>query len=246
MMRPHMAPPSKFRRWFRDGSVQLGRWWGIPVRFHWTLPIGMLVLTRFRVMPVAWASIASLVLVHELGHAWFVRRYRARVESVQLNAFGGLCTYSGEVDEVESSIIAWGGVLAQAIVLALTSLLVAIFGQPHDPRLAEVTFAFTEANLWMMGLNLLPVPPLDGHLAWRLPFRSLVRWLYRREVKRMRAAIRALKREDPASVVVLAPPAEPTGVRVDALSEPPDEPVPPEVVALVDQMWKDARKPPRT
>jgi hypothetical protein len=236
MMRAHMAPPSKLRRWFRDGSVQLGRWWGIPVRFHWTLPIGMLVLTRGRFMPVAWASIASLVLVHEL----------ARVESVQLNAFGGLCTYSGEVGDVESSIIAWGGVLAQAIVLVVTWALIALFGQPRDPNVAQVAFAFTEANLWMIGLNLLPVPPLDGHLAWRLPFRSLVRWLYRREVKRVRAAIRSFKREDPATVADLAPPAEPTGVRVEVWSEPPEEPVPPEVVALVDQMWKDARKPPRT
>ena len=232
-----MAPPSKLRRWFRDGSVQLGRWWGIPVRFHWTLPIGMLVLTRFRVMPVAWASIASLVLVHELGHAWFVRRYRARVESVQLNAFGGLCTYSGEVDEVESSIIAWGGVLAQSVLLVLALLLLQVIPfARHSLFALELFDTLVWTNLIIIGINLLPLPGFDGALAWKLPG-----MLWRRQGPTRPEATRMRERD------LVAPPERfPVRARARKAPVPVDEadppPLAPDVKAEMERIIRQAVK----
>src|SRR5579859_2714533 len=83
-----------------------------PLRLHWTLPIGALVVSGGHFAPYTWAAFAFLILVHELGHAFLVRRYRHAVVSIDLHGLGGHCRWSGYASEVEKSKIAWGGVLA--------------------------------------------------------------------------------------------------------------------------------------
>lgn len=151
---------------FESGFLTLGRFRGIPVRVHWTTPLGALLFTGFSFAPVAWLAFFLLVLVHELGHAAMVRRYRHRVLSVEVTGFGGLCRWAGNATPYERGAIAWGGVLAQMALLVATLGYVMLAGAPRTFVGADLYEVFVGTNLRLALLNLLPMPPLDGAEAW--------------------------------------------------------------------------------
>jgi hypothetical protein len=139
---------------------------GAPVRLHWTIPLGALVFGGFRIVPAFWAAFFLLILIHELGHATLVRAFGHRVMSIDILGFGGFCRWSGVSTKSERGAIAWGGVLAQAVALVVTLVALAIYGRPTTIHGAQVAEVFVTTNLWLIALNLLPVPPLDGAEAW--------------------------------------------------------------------------------
>lgn len=152
---------------FESGHLTVLRFRQVPLRLHWTLPVGMMVFGGLRFAPAFWAGFFLLVLVHELGHAGLVRLFGHRVLSVDVTGFGGLCRWAGHATPMERGAIAWGGVLAQSVLLAGTLLFVLLAGAPRTLWAMELVSVFTWTNLWIIGLNLLPIPPLDGADAWR-------------------------------------------------------------------------------
>jgi hypothetical protein len=153
----------------RGGYLTLGRWRGAPVRVHWTLPLGALVFAQGRFLPGFWLGFFLLVLIHELGHAVLVRRFRQRVVSIDIHALGGMCRWSGEPTAIQRACIAWGGVLAQAVALAAAHAAIIFAGRPDSAFAAQLASAFTATNVWLIAINLIPVAPLDGAEAWKLP-----------------------------------------------------------------------------
>lgn len=158
---------------FDRGYLTLGRVHGIPIRVHWTMPVGALIFGGLRFAPAFWLGFFVLVLAHELGHAWFVRRYRHHVLAVEVTGFGGLCRWSGRASPYERAVIAWGGVVAQGLLLIVAAALLAAFGPARSVWTAELAHVFTRTNLWLIALNLLPLPPLDGAEAWPLARHAL-------------------------------------------------------------------------
>jgi stage IV sporulation protein FB len=152
----------------RGGYLTLGRWRGAPVRLHWTLPVGALVFGQGRIVPGFWLGFFLLVFIHELGHAFLVRRLRHQVVSIDVHALGGVCRWSGDPTAIDVARIAWGGVLAQAIAYAVARAALALAGPPETIFAAQLVAAFTTTNLWLIAINLIPVPPLDGAEAWKL------------------------------------------------------------------------------
>jgi hypothetical protein len=152
---------------FERGSLTIARLWGIPIRAHWTLPLGALVFGGFRIAPGFWLGFFLLVLIHELGHAFLVKANRLNVVAIDVSGFGGLCHWSGYATDRQRGAIAWGGVLAQALLLVVTFGLFMFVGRPHSAFLAELTSVFLYTNVYLIALNLLPIPPLDGAEAWR-------------------------------------------------------------------------------
>lgn len=153
---------------FRSGYLTVAHLGGIPIRLHWSIPVAALVFGRFRFVPGFWIGFFCVVLLHELGHAYLVRRYRLNVEAVEIHGLGGVCRYSGYPSPIERSIIAWGGVLAQAMLLVATYVFLWTAGAPTSSFGADLVHAFTMGNLIIAGINLLPIPPLDGAEAWKL------------------------------------------------------------------------------
>lgn len=153
---------------FRTGYLTVARPWGIPIQLHWSIPVGAFVFGRFQIVPGFWLAFFLLVLIHELGHAMLVRRYHLAIEAVQVHGLGGVCAYSGYPSALERSIIAWGGVLAQAVLLGLTYAFVWTVGSPASAFGSQMIHAFTWTNLIIMGINLLPIRPLDGAEAWKV------------------------------------------------------------------------------
>lgn len=153
---------------FDRGYWKVGSLRGVPVRLHWTVLLGGLVLSGFTFAPAFWVAFTLLVLVHEFGHAALVRRFGHRNLSIDVTGFGGLCRWSGHATAFERSAIAWGGVLAQAALLLVTVLVVLIVGSPSNPHASELVHVFTRSNALLIGINLLPFAPLDGGEAWKI------------------------------------------------------------------------------
>lgn len=159
------------------GYVTVGRIRRVPLRVHLATPVGLFVFTGFSFNPLLWAGFVVIILIHELGHALLVRRYRLSVVSVDLNGIGGVCRYSGRPTEVQESVIAWGGVLAQGVLMAITEVVGRIAGLRGQTFVAQVAEMLVASNFYLMVLNLVPLPPFDGAKAW-----ALFRW---RNVKRL-------------------------------------------------------------
>jgi Zn-dependent protease len=153
----------------RGGYLTIGRWRGAPVRLHWTLPLIALVFGQGRFVPGFWLGFVLIVLIHELGHAALVRRFHCSVVSIDIHGMGGVCRWSGAPSPIQRAWIAWGGVLAEVVALAATYLAFALAGRPETAFTIQLAAAFTTTNIWMIAFNLLPMPPLDGAEAWKLP-----------------------------------------------------------------------------
>jgi len=162
------------------GWWTLGRLRGAPIRLHWTLPLGALAWSRFSFAPALWLAFAALILLHELGHALVVVKLRLGLSEIALHGFGGYCRHERAGSRLEESVIAWGGVLAQLAVFVTVKLAEAALGPPTTPYAAQAVYVLTDANLWLIALNLIPIEPFDGAKAWPLVGTLLARFRARR------------------------------------------------------------------
>jgi hypothetical protein len=178
---------------FRSGYLQIAAFRGAPIRAHWTLPILCAMWSGLRFAPGAWLGALLVVLCHELGHALLAKRYRLEVVEVMLHGFGGHCAYAGEPTAWQRSVIASGGVLAQAVLLAVAApmewLLVAS-GREAPALVWDLIYALTVANLGIAMFNLIPIPPFDGAEVWKLPGLWLASRRRKRDVARAKAQVR--------------------------------------------------------
>jgi Zn-dependent protease len=172
---------------------------GIPVYFHVSLPLGLLMVSRLEWAPGAWLGFVVLVLVHEAGHAFLVRRFRLRVDEILLHGFGGECRTTSEMSSWQSAVVAWGGILAQLVLFCAVATSTTLDVWSESFRHSRLYDTLTSYNVILAALNLLPIHPLDGREAWRLPYLVLLRlrlaWLdYRlkREKAKKRSHLRRL------------------------------------------------------
>ncbi len=141
---------------------------GAPVRLHWTIPVVGFLFSGFRFDPGFILGFVLLVMLHELGHALLVWRTGHRVTGIEVTGLGGLCHWSGNATPFESSLIAWGGVLMQGALYAAVWIALRFAGPPPSAFVWSLLTVFLGANLWLITLNLIPLPPLDGAEAWQI------------------------------------------------------------------------------
>jgi Zn-dependent protease len=151
------------------GSLTIGHVSGAPVRVHWSVLVGLILVGGLR--PGAWVGFLVVILAHELGHAVLVRRFGQRVVALSLHALGGECHWVGSPTPRQRTLIAWGGVAGQAVLLGLAwgvlQLVPQIFGGWFGNPLGRT---LVHSNVVIAAFNLLPIPPLDGVEAWRFLF----------------------------------------------------------------------------
>jgi Zn-dependent protease len=219
---------------FQNGFVSIGRWRGAPVRLHWTLPLGALVLGQFKFVPAFWLAFVLLIFIHEMGHAVIVNLCRQRVVAIDIHGMGGLCHWSGAVTPMQRALIAWGGVFAQVALLIATQVALLVLGPPATAFQHGIVSGFVSTNIFLIAINLIPVPPLDGAEAWRLvPLlyrRAANAWSLRRRRHKARAAVERQLHliEGPANAE-----SRPTSTPSDE-----DEELTPEVKAMVDDLFE--------
>jgi Zn-dependent protease len=181
-----------------NGYFRVGRLAGADLRLHWSVPVGALVFGSLRFEPVLWLAFMAVVIVHELGHAVLVRSAGFRVIGIDLTGFGGHCRWRGSANALEHACIAWGGILAQTVLLMGTLAVIGVWGAAASRWGTLLQYAFVDINLWIIAMNLLPFQPLDGAKAWGVfgelkragwtPGRALIypawRWAQRRRQSR--------------------------------------------------------------
>jgi Zn-dependent protease len=151
---------------FDSGFFTVARVFRAPIRMHWSTPLGLLLGSFFQ-WPIALGT-GLVIVLHELGHALMVKRAGARVVRIDVLPFGGRCLWKGQLGPTRRAAIAWGGVLAQLLLLLVTVALLAVLGFPHAGLLDDLAISFTLINGLFIFTNLLPVEPLDGAEAWPL------------------------------------------------------------------------------
>jgi len=104
------------------------------------------------------------VLLHELGHAFAGRPFKARVSHIELTGLGGVAHFARTLppSAFARSVIYLAG---PAVNLALWQGLAWAAGQAAgmgSPMLALPLAVLASANFFLMVFNLLPAYPLDG------------------------------------------------------------------------------------
>lgn len=196
---------------------------GIPVELHYSLPLGILFFGGMHFRPYFWSLSLFIILFHELGHAAVVRSHRLRVTRIVIHGLGGLCYWRGEATPIGRAKIAWGGVLAQ-LVLLVPAYAVLLF-DPHafSSVSPDVEHALIRWNAFMIVFNLVPVAPLDGAEAWPL-FKLLLarrRARERKQIAKRTEEMKALMR------------------KLDAVEE---QPVPTEIEGVVSDLFDRVKK----
>lgn len=168
---------------------QLGTWGRIPVSMHWTvlLIFVWLYLYFWDVLATAIASAAFffLLVVHEFGHVLVLRRRKIAVESIALYGIHGKTSY-GYASQKDEILIAWAGVAAQLVILALALVVRYSSDLASNPIVLTIArpilVVFINLNIVLMIVALLPIGPFDGRAAWSaIPY---VRGAARRRAKR--------------------------------------------------------------
>ena len=165
-----------------NGSVDIGKIFGVPLRLHWSAPVlvALLGYGLGRYTLPLWApgysrasyALAALLgavlllaalLVHEATHAGLARRAGIAVEDVTLWALGGV-TRMGRAERPRTLLlVSVGGPVASLLSGGVALGLGVAAHALHGPDLVVALLGWLcWANLLLGVFNLLPAAPLDG------------------------------------------------------------------------------------
>jgi len=149
---------------------------GVPMIFHWSFPLMGLSISLFVAMlffsssaslaiqAFIWtaASLVSLVIAHELGHALAARAFSMQVSAIVIANIGGMCLMDAFPSARAAFVVSASGIVVQMALFALTVGLLSIFGAPTTLPLKCIVMVFTAGNVFITILNLLPYGARDG------------------------------------------------------------------------------------
>lgn len=146
-----------------SGSVNLGRYVGIPVRAHWSMGFvavlfGTNLSAELGVVAgiITAAAFFASILLHEFGHALVARRYGVNTESIDLWALGGMARLDRESPTPKADgLIAVAGPAVSLIIGATSIGLTFIFRSQPLIWVGVI-------NVFLAVFNMLPGAPLDG------------------------------------------------------------------------------------
>jgi stage IV sporulation protein FB len=160
---------------------------GVPTRIHWSTLPGAVFFGQFQWLPGFWIGFIVLILFHEFGHAAVAKLCGLPVSRIDVHGLGGLCWSGGRQSPLQRSLVAWGGVWAQLLVF-IPALVLARLPFPKGEFFGQFLASFLWNNLILVAINLIPIDPLDGADAWKLP--GLLRERWRRRPKSSEAGRR--------------------------------------------------------
>jgi ATP-dependent Clp protease adapter protein ClpS len=151
---------------------------GVPIMMRGSFPTtGVLIACFADVGLVGTISyciaFAILILVHELGHWAAARAQGLKVFAVVISGVGGSCLTQLPRGVRDTFVLYAGGLIAQAALLMITLMIIAVLGDPTSQIWRATAAAFTIVNLLLMGMNLVPGKirddlSNDGAILWDL------------------------------------------------------------------------------
>src|SRR5262249_21054466 len=95
----------------------------------------LVALSAFWLGPLPAGLVAGYLLImlaHELGHAVMAKACGARITGFDVSLFAGACFWQGHVKPLQRVVIAWGGVIAQALLFAGAVATLVTLGFPES------------------------------------------------------------------------------------------------------------------
>ena len=101
--------------------------------------------------------IFSIVLIHELGHVFFIKLFNYKIESITIYPFGGYTKIYKDINTpvAKELVIASGGILLQIMLFIIIYFI---------PISGITKVLFYKYNLSILLFNLIPIIPLDGSI----------------------------------------------------------------------------------
>jgi hypothetical protein len=169
-MRPPLvkfANPIHFDKMTRVMEIR-----GVDTYVHWSVfAVSAFILANVVSHPglsiLGLGCYYSVLLIHESGHLYAAQRKGGRVLSIRLYPVFALTTFEVPWSKLDHCVIAWGGVIAQALVLVPLITWVTVFGYT---RLDAINMIFAILGFFSLGVVDLqpPVRGLDGWIAWQI------------------------------------------------------------------------------
>jgi membrane-associated protease RseP (regulator of RpoE activity) len=178
-----MPPAFRLCNPIRIGKhTKVGQIRGVDTYIHWSvfLVVAIILAGVLRdpaLTLLGLVAYGSVLLIHETGHLIAAQRLGCTVFSINLYPIFGVTRFGAPWSRLDHCIIAWAGVLAQAVVALPLVAWVAVFGYS---RFEAVNMLFAILGFFSVAValfNLLPIPGLDGATAWGI-FPAL--WTQRR------------------------------------------------------------------
>ncbi len=166
-------------------KLGVGRYFGIPVFFHWTFGLSLLLiayvwtseqlsLTEGLVFTLFFMSIFLCIVLHEYGHALAARRFGIDTKDILLTPIGGVARLEGMPEEPKGElIIALAGpavnlVIASLIFVASKAIGITSLNPDVDDIMSLIghplgfMYCIFWMNIFLLGFNLIPAFPMDG------------------------------------------------------------------------------------
>jgi len=112
------------------------------------------------------AAYLGLLLIHECGHLIAAQRRGSHVLEIRLYAIHGKCIFQTPWSRFDHCVIAWGGVIAQAIIAVPLLLWLFFFGYTRFAAVNAILVILGGYSMCVAAFNLLPISGLDGSIAW--------------------------------------------------------------------------------
>lgn len=145
-------------------EIQMSAFFTFIYLFLFIKDINMRIILFFYLM--------FMILLHELGHTLVAKKFNKKVYGIVIYFNGGLCIHEKSKIKTEEIFIAWGGVLAQLVLLIITiisQLTLKNYFPEHYTDFVKQAFEYGNYyNIFGMISNLLPYRDLDGVKAWKI------------------------------------------------------------------------------
>jgi Zn-dependent protease len=156
-----------------DKLTEVLRIRGIPVRVHWSvLVIAIFILRNVIRHPLTTlfglAAYLGVLLIHESGHLIAAQRLNCEVDAIRLYPIFGVTEFQTPWSRFDHCVIAWAGVIAQAIVAIPIVVWISLVGYTPFEPINAVLALLGFFSIAVAVFNLLPIPPLDGATAWAI------------------------------------------------------------------------------
>ncbi len=155
-------------------NYRVGTFLGAPIVANISIALVFLYFfasKNFIVGLISSVSFLILLLVHEMGHAWYVKKYNHDLVEIKLYPIHGHCLYEYDSRFLPETLIFAGGLIAQSILLLVTIsvglILEALTLDNVLNFLTPVFDVFIRINIFILILNSLPIPGLDGFELWK-------------------------------------------------------------------------------
>ena len=126
---------------------------GVPTYVHWSVfAISAFILTNAASHPslsiLGLFCYYSVLLIHEAGHLYSAQRKGCQVQSIELYPVFGLTRFDSPWSKLDHFVIAWSGVIAQAVVFGPPIAWITVFGAT---RFGAVNMIFAILGFFSLG-----------------------------------------------------------------------------------------------